>query len=109
MLCARVLNGEHYVSPLIAEDTVNSLLWSRIDPQEKLLSIRQVQILQLLGEGKCMREIAHILQIKLCRVASHKYRIMNILGIEHDAALIEYAVTRHFRSSYRWESPLPGL
>ena len=92
----RILCGESYLSSLITKDTVDFLLRSRATrEQEKHLTIRQSEVLQLLAEGKSMKEVAYILQLKPTTVASHRYRIMNTLGIKTGAELIEYAVRHH--------------
>jgi DNA-binding NarL/FixJ family response regulator len=92
----RILCGESYLSPLITKDTVAFLLRSGAEfEQEKRMSSRQSEILQLLAEGKSMKEVAYILQIKPGTVAFHKYRIMKTFGFKTDAALIEYAVRHH--------------
>ena len=95
----RVLRGESYLSPLITKDTVEFLLRSGAAyEEEKRISSRQSEVLQLLAEGKSMKEIAYILQLKPGTVAFHKYRIMDILGIKTSAALIEYAIRHHMIS-----------
>ena len=92
----RVLRGESYLSPLITKDTVEFLLRSGATYQEeKRISGRQSEVLQLLAEGKTMKEIAYILNLKTGTVAFHKYRIMDVLGIKTTAALIEYAIRHH--------------
>jgi DNA-binding NarL/FixJ family response regulator len=95
----RVLRGESYLSPLITKDTVEFLLRSGASYQEeKHISGRQSEVLQLLAEGKSMKEIAYILQLKPGSVAFHKYRIMDVLGIKTSAGLIEYAIKHHMVS-----------
>ncbi len=95
----RVMRGESYLSPLITRDTVEFLLRSGAAYQEeKRISMRQSEVLQLLAEGKSMKEIAYILQLKPGTVAFHKYRIMDTLGIKTSAALIEYAIRHHMIS-----------
>jgi len=95
----RVLRGESYLSPLITKDTVEFLLRSRaVYKEEKRISGRQSEVLQLLAEGKSMKEIAYILQLKPGTVAFHKYRIMDVLGIKTSAGLIEYAIKHHMVS-----------
>jgi DNA-binding NarL/FixJ family response regulator len=95
----RVLRGESYLSPLITKDTVEFLLRSGASYQEeKHISGRQSEVLQLLAEGKSMKEIAYILQLKPGTVAFHKYRIMDVLGIKTSAGLIEYAIKHHMVS-----------
>lgn len=95
----RVIRGESYLSPLITKDTVEFLLRSGAAyEEEKRISSRQSEVLQLLAEGKSMKEIAYILQLKPGTVAFHKYRIMDILGLKTSAALIEYAIKHHMIS-----------
>jgi DNA-binding NarL/FixJ family response regulator len=92
----RVLRGESYLSPLITKDTVEFLLRTGAAySAEKRISGRQSEVLQLLAEGKSMKEIAYILQLKPGTVAFHKYRIMEVLGLKSNAELIEYAIKHH--------------
>ncbi len=92
----RVLRGESYLSPLITKDTVEFLLRTGAAySEEKRISGRQSEVLQLLAEGKSMKEIAYILQLKPGTVAFHKYRIMEVLGLRSNAELIEYAIKHH--------------
>jgi DNA-binding NarL/FixJ family response regulator len=92
----RVVRGQSYLSPLITKDTVEYLLRSGAVYQEKKhITTRQSEVLQLLAEGKSMKEVAYILQLKPGTVAFHKYRIMDTLGLKSSAALIEYAIRHH--------------
>lgn len=95
----RVLRGESYLSPIITKDTVEFLLRSgAVYREEKQISARQSEVLQLLAEGKSMKEIAFILNLKPGTVAFHKYQIMDVLGIKSSAGLIEYAIKHHMIS-----------
>jgi len=95
----RVLRGESYLSPLITKDTVEFLLRTGAPySEEKRISGRQSEVLQLLAEGKSMKEIAYILRLKPGTVAFHKYRIMEVLGLKSNAELIEYAIRHHMIS-----------
>jgi DNA-binding NarL/FixJ family response regulator len=58
------------------------------------LTARQREVLQMLAEGKPMKEIAYILQIAHRTVRFHKYRIMGALGITTNSDLVKYAM-RH--------------
>src|SRR5215469_9678105 len=92
----RILCGESYLSSLITKDTVEFLIRSGAAfAQEKRMTSRQSEIVQLLAEGKSMKEVANILQLKPGTVAFHKYRIMKTFGFKTDAALIKYAVRHH--------------
>jgi DNA-binding NarL/FixJ family response regulator len=92
----RSLRSESYLSPLITKDTVEFLL--RKDAsfnEEKRLTPRQSEILQLLAEGMSMKEIASILNLKPGTVAFHKYHLMQTLGVRTNAALLQYAIKHH--------------
>jgi DNA-binding NarL/FixJ family response regulator len=94
-----VLRGESYLSPLVTKDTVQYLLRSgAVYENEKHISGRQREVLQLFAEGKSMKEIAFILGLKPGTVAFHKYKMMDSLGINTNAGLIEYAIKQHLVS-----------
>jgi len=56
------------------------------------LSPRQRQVLQLLAEGRSMRETAKILDITPRTVAFHKYRMMKQLRLKTSVELIKFAI-----------------
>lgn len=92
----RALKSESYLSPLITKETVDYLLRSgRSYAEEKRITRRQSEVLQLLAEGKSMKEIADVLGLKPGTVAFHKYRIMNALGVKTNAELVQYAIKHH--------------
>ena len=57
------------------------------------LTLRQREVLQLLAEGKSMKEAADILQLTPRTIAFHKYSMMERLGLETTAELVQHAVT----------------
>ena len=92
----RALKSESYLSSIITKETVSFLLRSRQSyVEEKRITSRQSEILQLLAEGMSMKEIAGVLNVKPGTVAFHKYRIMEILGLKTNAELIQYAIKHH--------------
>ena len=92
-----VLRGKSYLSPTIAKDTVDFLLrqGKRLVEEGDRLTERQREVLQLLAEGKCMKEVADVLNITTRTVAFHKYRIMEILNAKSSAELVQYAIRNH--------------
>jgi DNA-binding NarL/FixJ family response regulator len=87
------MQGRTYVSPLIAKGMLDGVL--NPTPQNvRALSAREREVLQLLAEGKSMKEIAGILDISPRTVEFHKYRVMQLLGVKTNAELVQYAV-RH--------------
>jgi DNA-binding NarL/FixJ family response regulator len=89
-----VAKGTTYITPLLAGDLISSLLVARTTekPGEIALTLRQREVLQLLAEGKTMKEVANVLGISARTAESHKYEIMHQLGINTTAGLIRYAV-----------------
>jgi DNA-binding NarL/FixJ family response regulator len=95
------LRGGSYVTPLIKQAMEESFIRSP-NPKApfKKLTPRQIEVLQLLAEGRLMKEVAAILGLTPRTVAFHKYRIMETLGVHSNAELIRFAVANHvLRSS----------
>ncbi len=91
----KVVRGESYLSPLIAKETVVFLISKgRTRTEEKRITKRQSEILQLLAEGMSMKQVAAELDLKPGTVAFHKYRMMETLGVKTNAELLEYAIKR---------------
>jgi DNA-binding NarL/FixJ family response regulator len=92
-----VLKGRSYLSPVIASDTVDFLLrQGKVLVEEgDRLTERQREVLQLLAEGKSMKEIASVLNLTPRTVAFHKYRIMEALHVHTNAELVRYAIKTH--------------
>jgi len=87
-----VAAGKTYITPLVTESMIGSLITGGKKSQTKKLTVRQREILQLLAEGKTMKETAGVLCITPRTVAFHKYRIMETLGIQNNADLYKYAM-----------------
>jgi len=90
------LKGGSYVSPLIAKGMDEAFIR---DPEgqykEKRLTPREREVIQLLAEGKTMKEAADILKITPRTIAFHKYQVMERLGIKTSAGLIQFAIENH--------------
>jgi DNA-binding NarL/FixJ family response regulator len=84
------LRGRSYITPLITRDVVGSLIQQRTPRHE--LTVRQREVLQLLAEGKSMKEVAAILDLTPRTVAFHKYRMMEQLRLKTSAELVTFAV-----------------
>ena len=90
-----VMLGRSYLTPRVTEGVMESLMKGdeRMPSQE--LTPRQREILQLVAEGRSMKEIAAVLNITPRTVAFHKYRLMEQLNVTSTAELVQYAVRRH--------------
>lgn len=87
------VQGRRYLTRLVAHGKMNELP----PPQDAECSVEQLtprerEVLQLLAEGKLMKEVAGVLGITARTVAFHKYRMMETLGIRSSAELIQFAV-----------------
>ncbi len=87
-----VLAGNKYVTPLVAAEWAVGLN-PHIDRTQKLrLTPRQREVLQLIIDGCTMKEIAARLGISTRTAESHKYEMMQALGVQTTAELIQYAL-----------------
>jgi DNA-binding NarL/FixJ family response regulator len=89
-----VMQGRSYVTPLVTEGLVGSLLHEEREPFHELTP-RQREVLQLLAEGNSMKQVAAALNVTPRAVAFHKYRMMELLKLKSTAELIRYAVRHH--------------
>ncbi len=90
-----VLRGRSYVSPQIASKMGDAKFDSSKDPAEFFggqLTPRQREVLQLVAEGKSMKEIANLLKISVRTVEFHKNGLMQELGFRTTAELTRYAL-----------------
>lgn len=89
-----VVKGRAYVTPLITRDVLSFLLGpGRHQGQLSIkLTPRQREVLQLVAEGRTMKEIASILKISTRTVESHKYEMMEALRVQNNAELVQYAI-----------------
>jgi DNA-binding NarL/FixJ family response regulator len=92
-----VLRGKSYLSQGLSRDAIDCVRWQnkKLVPEEERLTDRQRQVLQLLAEGKLMKEVGGILNMKTRTVVYHKYRMMEVLGAKSTAELVKYAVRNH--------------
>ena len=90
-----VSHGRTYFPTLATSKKSSDTLRVETAPLKYELSIRQREVLQLLAEGKSMKEAGRILKITPRTVAFHKYSMMKELKIETNAELVQYAIRHH--------------
>ena len=94
------LSGKIYITPLITKGKpIHLFLSDAVKPVADKLTARQREVLQLLAEGRSMKEAAGILKLTPRTVAFHKYSMMETLGLQTSAELVQYAVERHIVAS----------
>ena len=90
------LQGRVYITPLVAKGVLTSLMDSPGPPpsQSVDLTARQREVLQLVAEGRTIKEIAGILHVSPRTVEFHKTNLVKVLGVRTTAELTRYAVKR---------------
>jgi DNA-binding NarL/FixJ family response regulator len=89
-----VMRGETYLTPKVSQTVVKELLsdgGGELHPLEGLTQ-RQREILQLIAEGRSTKEIAHLLEVSVKTVETHRVRLMDRLGIHDVAGLVRFAL-----------------
>ena len=84
-----VANGKNYVSPLVTNRPEEPLT---LHTQKATITPRQREVLELISRGLTMKEIASQLNISTRTAESHKYEMMQTLGVESTAELIRYSL-----------------
>ena len=89
-----VLLARSYVTPLMTRDMVGSSFIQTFKRRKARheLTLRQREVLQLLVEGRSMKEVAFQLNVTPRTIAFHKYTMMEQLDLKSSAELIQYAM-----------------
>ncbi len=93
-----ILKGNSYVTPRVAQRLLEEFVRDPRPDRERHLTPRQREILQLLAEGRTMKEVAAILNVATRTVAFHKYRIMEEFGLKTNSDLVKLAIREHIIS-----------
>jgi DNA-binding NarL/FixJ family response regulator len=88
------LHGDIYLSQRLPQSAklFSDPVSTATTDDELPLTERQIEVLQLLAEGKTMKEVAAVLNLTTRTVAFHKYRLMNTLNLNTNAAVVQYAL-----------------
>jgi two-component system response regulator NreC len=90
-----VMDNKTYLSPGVTEIFVKEYVNGSSGPVQTAFSVltaREREVLQLLAEGKRTSQIAELLFIGVKTVETHRWQIMNKLGIRNLAELTKYAI-----------------
>jgi DNA-binding NarL/FixJ family response regulator len=102
----QVLKSSTYVTPRAADGLTNISLR---DPKDRghapEPTPRQREVIQLLAEGRSMKEVASELKITTRTVAGHKYAVMELLQLKTNADLVQYAIEHGIISLHRTSLP----
>jgi DNA-binding NarL/FixJ family response regulator len=88
-----VVRGESYISPETSRKTLLEI--GKGTTKRDLLatlSPRQREVLRLIAEGRTTKQIAHVLEISVKTVETHRAQLMERLSIHDVAGLVRYAI-----------------
>lgn len=86
----QVLEGKVYLPKLVGK-TLDQF-FKQSPSHSRNLTPRQREVLRLIAQGRTMKEIAALLGISTRTAESHKYEMMEALGIQTTAELVQYAM-----------------
>jgi DNA-binding NarL/FixJ family response regulator len=84
-----------YFSSEISETLLDHFVQSHEDSATSTLTVREREIVQLIAEGKINKQIAHLLEISVKTVETHRATAMHKLKLRTTAELVRYAVRNH--------------
>jgi DNA-binding NarL/FixJ family response regulator len=87
-----VLQGKSYVTPRIARRLQEEFVRDPERAGKRELTLRQREVLQLLAEGRTMKEAADALNVTPRTIAFHKYRIMEDFNLRTNSDLVKFAI-----------------
>jgi two-component system invasion response regulator UvrY len=87
-----VAAGGKYITPTLAEKLVASIRDNGSQVPHERLSIRELQVLALIGSGKGVVDISRELSLSPKTIGTYRSRILQKMGLENSAQLIHYAI-----------------
>jgi len=88
----KVSKGERYISVSLADSLAESIISDIKMPLYQLLSSRELEVLQLLAEGKKVIQIAAELSLSPKTISTYRERLLEKLKLKTTADLIRYAI-----------------
>ncbi|HLJ30444.1 MAG TPA: response regulator transcription factor [Candidatus Angelobacter sp.] len=87
-----LVQGRTFFTSAVSEVLVDRFRREKEEPKPGVLTVREVEIVQLLAQGKSNKEVADILGISPRTVENHRAQIMQKLGLKSFSELIRYAI-----------------
>jgi DNA-binding NarL/FixJ family response regulator len=88
------LQGHVYITASVTKAVIDRMAESGARPSAELTP-RQIDVLRLIVKGQRMKEIASHLNLSARTVETHKYEMMQALGVKSTAELVRYALEQH--------------
>ncbi|MGR3292558.1 MAG: response regulator [Candidatus Scalindua sp.] len=90
-----IVEDKIYISPSVASIVMDDYLERSSEGDSSirsLLTSRELEVLQLLAEGKSTKQIASSLRLSTKTIESHRVRVMQKTGVNNIADLTKYAI-----------------
>jgi two-component system response regulator NreC len=91
-------SDESFLSPSVSKKVIKEYIRKAAATTEgnsfEKLTDREREILQMLAEGRTVKEIAHMLYISIKTVQTHRSHLKEKLNIDSDAGLVQYAIRK---------------
>jgi two-component system, NarL family, invasion response regulator UvrY len=88
----KVIKGERYVSPTLAEKLVFDIERGTDRPPHAALSDREFEVMKLIASGRKVTEIAGILSLSDKTISTYRARILEKMNMKTNAEIIRYAI-----------------
>jgi len=88
----KVISGDRYVSPALAEKLVFDMARGEDGPPHEALSQREFEVMRLIASGKTISEIAELLSLSDRTISTYRVRILEKMSMKTNAELTHYAV-----------------
>lgn len=88
----RVLNGKKYITANVAEKLASMVDNAEDKPLHQMLSDREFTVLQLLGSGKSLSEIAESMILSINTVSTYRSRILMKMNLKNNTDITLYCI-----------------
>lgn len=94
LVCAigDIASGKKYISAALAQELARQLIEDGSKPLHLNLSDREYQTLVMIASGKSVSDIAASLTLSVKTVSMYRSRLLEKLGLRHNAELTHYAI-----------------
>ena len=99
-----MLQGHVYLTPAVTRDVIAGMS-AGPSTTPPALTPRQREVLRYIVEGRRMKEIGALLDLSTRTVETHKYEMMQTLGVKTTAELIRYAIEHNLAGDLSTLSP----
>jgi DNA-binding NarL/FixJ family response regulator len=92
-----VFQGDAFLCPSVAKQVIEEYLEQAKEGEEKSrkgLTERELELINLIAEGKTNKEMAHLLGISIHTVQAHRLNLMKKLDVHDSTQLVRYAIRR---------------